>query len=65
MDDSEHEFTITNDGDLIEAIVYNQKEELPKTGGLISDNMIIVLVVSMISILGYGFMNLIAAKKED
>ena len=65
MDTTEHEFSIVDNDDLIEAIVYNQKDSLPKTGGMVSDNMIIVLAVALISILGYGCMRLLEAKKED
>lgn len=63
MDTNEYEFSIKAEGDLIEAIVYNEEEELPKTGGFLSDNMIIVLAVALMSIFGYGFMKVI--RKED
>lgn len=63
MDTTEHKFTIIEDGDLLEAIVYNTKAELPVTGGFLSDNLVIVLAVSLISILGYGMITLV--KKED
>ncbi len=65
IDTTEYEFTIENDGDLVEPIVYNVKARLPKTGGLLSDNMIIVLIVSLVSVIGYGFMKLISVKKEN
>ena len=65
MDATEHEFTIEKNGDLVEAIVYNAEETLPKTGGLLSDDMIIVIAISLISILGYGFIKLISDKKEN
>ena len=63
MDTNEYEFSIDKEGDLIEAIVYNEEEEIPQTGGFLSDNMIIVLAVALISIFGYGVMKLV--KKED
>ena len=63
MDTDEHEFSVIEDGDLIEAVVYNTKAELPVTGGLLSDNFVIVLAVSLMSILGYGIITLV--KKEE
>lgn len=65
LDTTEHEFSIENNGDIIESIVYNTKTRLPKTGGLVSDNMMIVIIVSLVSLAGYGFMKLISAKKEN
>ena len=65
LDSTEHEFTIDKNGDIIESVVYNTKTKLPKTGGLVSDNMMIVIIVSLVSLAGYGFMKLISAKKEN
>ncbi len=65
MDVDEHEFTIEKNGDLIEAVVYNAEERLPKTGGFLSDDMIIILAISIVSILGYSFIRLISEKKEN
>ena len=65
MDGQEHEFSIVENNDLIEAVVYNHKAELPKTGGLLSDNMMIVLAVSAISIVGYIIARAISSKKEE
>ena len=64
MDSTEYEFKVSKADDLIEAIVYNTQRELPKTGGLLSDNMVIILAVSIISILGYSVVQLVADKKE-
>ncbi len=49
----------------IEHIVYNTKKEIPKTGGLLSDNMVIVLAVALVSISGYVVMKAMTAKKEN
>ncbi|MBO5477096.1 MAG: Cys-Gln thioester bond-forming surface protein [Clostridia bacterium] len=63
MDTTEYEFSIIDNDDLIEAVVYNTKAELPVTGGFVSENFIIVLAVSLISIFGYGIITLV--KKEE
>lgn len=65
LDSTEHEFTIDKDGDIIESVVYNTKTRLPQTGGILSDNMMIVIIVSLVSLVGYGFMKLISAKREN
>ena len=65
LDSTEHEFTIDKNGDIVESVVYNEKTKLPKTGGLLSDNMMIIIIVSLASMVGYGFMKLISAKKEN
>lgn len=63
MDTTEYEFSIVEDEDLIEAVVYNTKAELPVTGGFLSDNLVIVLAVSLMSIFGYGIITLV--KREE
>ena len=65
IDGQEHEFSIVENNDLVEAVVYNKKAELPQTGGLLSDDMMIVLAVSAISILGYVVVRAISSKKEE
>ncbi len=63
MDSKENEFEIIKDGDVITAIVYNKEETLPKTGGLLGDNMMIILLVTLVSVSGYGVMRLLSEKK--
>ncbi len=65
IDGQEHEFSIVENNDLIEAVVYNQKARLPQTGGILSDDMMIVLAVSAISIVGYIVARAISSKKEE
>jgi len=38
---------------------------LPVTGGIISSNMIIVAIVTIVSIVGYVIFNILRDKKED
>ncbi len=63
LDNTEHEFKIENEK-VIEAVVYNTKEELPKTGGLLSSDAEIVLVISIISVLGYILVCALRKKQE-
>lgn len=64
MDKDEHEFKIVSNEDVIDAVVYNAKETLPKTGGVLSDNMIIVLIVTAIGVAGYGVMKALSTKED-
>ena len=47
MDNNEYKFDIINDCDLIQAVVYNQKKTLPVTGGFISSDIIIIIIVTL------------------
>ena len=63
-DENTYQFKIESEN-VIETIVYNTEEELPVTGGLISSDMTIVLVVAIVSVAGYGIMRVLSAKKEN
>ncbi len=63
-DENTYTFKVENE-DIIEAVIYNTEEKLPKTGGLLSSDMTIVLIVALVSICGYGFMRVLSAKKEN
>lgn len=49
----------------IETVVYNKKQELPKTGGFLSDDMMIILAVAMVGIIGYASMRVLSVRKEN
>ena len=57
-------FKVENE-DIIETVIYNTEERLPQTGGLLSSNMTIILLVALVSISGYGLMRVLSAKKEN
>ena len=63
-DENTYQFKVENE-DIIETVVYNTEEELPVTGGLISSDMTIVLMVALVSVVGYGLIRALSAKKEN
>ncbi len=63
-DDNTYQFNVRINNETIEAVVYNTKEELPKTGGLLSADLMIILAVAIVSISGYGVVRLLQAKKD-
>ena len=64
-DDNTYQFNIKINNETIEAVVYNVKERLPQTGGLLSADLMIIMAVAVVSIAGYGVVRLLAVKKED
>ena len=52
-DSNEYEFSIVENEEIVQAVVYNAKEELPITGGKLGTNEKIILIVSAIGIFGY------------
>ena len=60
VDDKEYKFEIKNNGDQIYKTVTNQAKKLPQTGGLGTNNMII-LMVSLLSVIGF----IVFRKKEE
>ena len=62
-DENTYTFKVVNE-DIIETVVYNKEEELPKTGGLLSSDMTIVLIVALISLCGYGLMKALSRSEE-
>ena len=63
LDNAEYKFNIDQEKEQI-AVVYNKKQELPKTGGSISSDMQIILLVSAFSILGYALVNVLKKKEQ-
>ena len=63
LDNTEYKFNIDQEKEQI-AVVYNKKQELPKTGGSISSDMQIILLVSAFSILGYALVNVLKKKEQ-
>ena len=65
MDSKEHKFNIVENNVLLDAVVYNKKEELPKTGGLLSEDAQIIMLVSVFAIFAYAVKMLLSASKEN
>ena len=65
MDGKEHKFDITENDELVQAVIYNKKAELPVTGGLLSSDITIVAIVSLVVLFGYGIMKLLSDKREE
>ena len=63
-DDTEYSFTITKNAEVIQAVVYNKLKEIPKTGGLLSSDAQIVLIVSMIAVFGYAVAKMLEKREE-
>ncbi len=63
-DNNEYSFTIDSNEVLYQSVIYNKKQRLPQTGGALSSNAQIVLLVSIISIFGYAI-SLILNKREE
>ena len=64
MDSNTYKFKISSANQIIHKTVYNEKEKLPVTGGMISTDVMIVIAVAVLSILGYVVMNALSIKKE-
>ena len=65
MDNREYNFNISENDEIVQAVVYNKKAELPVTGGLVSSDATIVLIVSMVAIFGYAVMKFLSDKNEE
>lgn len=63
-DNNTYMFKVENE-ETIETVVYNVKQELPKTGGFLSDDMMIILAVAMVGIIGYASMRVLSVNKEN
>ena len=63
-DENTYMFKVENE-DIIKTVIYNKEERLPQTGGLLSADMTIVLVVALVSISGYALMKVLSTKKEN
>ena len=64
VDSKEKSFKLTDNGEIFEATVYNEAKTLPVTGGSLSLDMLIVLMVAGFSIVGFTTMKVVKAKKE-
>ena len=64
VDSKEKSFKLTDNGEIFEAIVYNEAKTLPVTGGSLSLDMLIVLMVAGFSIVGFTTMKVVKEKKE-
>ena len=64
VDSKEKSFKLTDNGEIFEATVYNEAKTLPVTGGSLSLDMLIVLMVAGLSIVGFTTMKVVKAKKE-
>ena len=65
VDSKEKSFKLSDNGEIFEATVYNEAKTLPVTGGSLSLDMLIVLMVAGFSIVGFTTMKVIKAKKEQ
>ena len=64
VDSKEKSFTLGENGEIFEATVYNEAKTLPVTGGSLSLDMLIVLMVAGFSIVGFTTMKVVKGKKE-
>ena len=64
VDSKEKSFKLTDNGEIFEATVYNEAKTLPVTGGSLSLDMLIVLMVAGFSIVGFTTMKVVKGKKE-
>ncbi len=60
--DTTYEFNISRDLQLVTKNITNEKQTLPVTGGFISTNMLIVIIVSVVVIAGYVIYLIITKK---
>ena len=65
VDSKEKSFKLSDNGEIFEATVYNEAKTLPVTGGSLSLDMLIVLMVAGLSVVGFTTMKVIKAKKEQ
>ena len=63
VDSKEKSFKLTDNGEIFEATVYNEAKTLPVTGGSLSLDMLIVLMVAGFSIVGFTTMKVVKEKK--
>ena len=64
VDSKEKSFKLSDNGEIFEATVYNEAKTLPVTGGSLSLDMLIVLMVAGFSIVGFTTMKVVKGKKE-
>ncbi len=64
VNDGKYEFKLTKNNQVRAFKVYNEKEKLPVTGGIISTDMMIIILVALFSIIGYSMMTVLEYRKE-
>ena len=64
VDSKEKSFTLGQNGEIFEATVYNDPKSLPVTGGTLSLDMLIILVVAGLSVAGFTTMKVIKENKR-
>ena len=64
VDSKEKSFKLSDNGEIFEATVYNEAKTLPVTGGSLSLDMLIVLMVAGFSIVGFTTMKVMKKRKE-
>ena len=64
VDSKEKSFKLSDNGEIFEATVYNEAKTLPVTGGSLSLDMLIVLMVAGLSVAGFTTMKVVKEKKE-
>ena len=64
VDSKEKSFKLTDNGEIFEATVYNEAKTLPVTGGSLSLDMLIVLMVAGLSVVGFTTMKVMKKRKE-
>ncbi|MDO4283657.1 MAG: SpaA isopeptide-forming pilin-related protein, partial [Clostridia bacterium] len=65
MDSNVYKFKITKSNQVIEKTIYNEKEELPRTGGFLSTDIIIIIAIAIVSIIAYSIYCLLSVKKGN
>ena len=65
LDSNEYKFEITKESQLREITFKNEAKRLPQTGGFISTNVLIVIIVTVVSVVGYVSITIIAKNKKE
>ena len=63
LNNTEYQLNIEDESEVI-CVVYNVKDELPKTGSGVSTDIQIILLVAFISLIGYVAMNTLRKKEQ-
>lgn len=64
FDNTLHSFTISKGNEVVNVNIENTPFKLPQTGGFIGTDAMIVMIVSIVSILGYIFGNIIINRRR-
>jgi uncharacterized surface anchored protein len=65
LNSTEYEFSITKEAQVVNKTLTNEAKKLPQTGGFLSTNMLIVIIVTVVSVTGYITITLIAKNKKE